>query len=122
MLQGLTGWSLRHFTVGTRVKSKNRRIGSKNYGVADTMIWEKVTDDSTTNRKRRSAKVTFRLHKADFLWVSACITENTQISRSRGTDITVSVASKATGQLLDIREMVAIASENPDAKTQATGY
>jgi hypothetical protein len=111
MLQGLTGWSLRHFSVGTKLKSKNKRIGSKSYGTADTMLWEKVVDNPTTNRRRRRAKVTFRLHKADFLWVSACITEDTQISRSRGTEITISIARKAKGQLLDIREMVAIESE-----------
>lgn len=111
MLQGLTGWSLRHFSVGTKLKSKNKHIGSKSYGTADAMLWEKVVDDPTTNGRRRRAKVTFRLHKADFLWVSAYITEDTQISRSRGAEITVSVARKAKGQLLDIREMVAIASE-----------
>lgn len=76
------------------------------------MFWEKLVDDKTTKSQRRIAKVTFRLPKADFLWVSGCITETTSISKAKGTELTFSVSNKARGQLLNVRTMVAIASED----------
>jgi hypothetical protein len=111
MLQGLTGWTLRYFAIVTKFKSKNKHFGSKKYGAADVMLWEKEVDDAPAEIKRRGAKVVFRLHESDFLWVSGSITTSTSISTSTGLEATVSVSSKSQGQLLDVSKMVAIASE-----------
>ncbi|KAF2437571.1 hypothetical protein P171DRAFT_491913 [Karstenula rhodostoma CBS 690.94] len=111
MLQGLTGWSLRYFAIVTQFKSKNKRFGSKRYGAADVMLWEKEIDDTAAGIKRRGARVIFRLHEGELLWVSGSVTASTSISTSTGQDSTVSVSSKSRGQLLDVSKMVAIASE-----------
>jgi hypothetical protein len=120
MLQGLTGWTLRYFAIVTKFKSKNKRFGSKRYGAADVMLWEKEVDDAAAGIKRRGAKVVFRLHEGDFLWVSGSITASTSISTSTAQDATVSVSSKSRGQLLDVSKMVAIESEA--ARVSATSH
>lgn len=120
MLEGLTGWSLRYFAIVTKFKSKNKRIGSKRYGAADVLLWEKEVDDTATGIKRRGAKVVFRVHEGEFLWISGSVTASTSISTSTGQDATISVSSKNRGQLLDVSKMVAIASET--AKASGTGH
>ncbi|KAL1597696.1 hypothetical protein SLS60_008182 [Paraconiothyrium brasiliense] len=120
MLQGLTGWTLCYFAIVTKFKSKNKRFGSKRYGRADVMLWEKEVDDTAAGIKRRGAKVTFRLHEAEFLWVSGSITDSTSISTSAGQDATISVSNKSRGQLLDVSRMIAIASET--ARPSGSGH
>lgn len=111
MLQGLTGWTLRYFAIVTKFKSKKKPFGSKRYGRSDVMLWEKEVEDTINGIKRRGAKVTFRLHEQDFLWMSASIIDSTSISTSTGQQATISVSHKERGHLLDVSKMIAIASE-----------
>ncbi|KAJ4299819.1 hypothetical protein N0V90_005065 [Kalmusia sp. IMI 367209] len=121
MLQGLTSWTLCYFAIVTKFKSKNKRIGSKKYGRADVMLWEKEVDDSDAGIRRRGARVTFRLHEAEFLWVSGGINDTTSISTSAGFDATVAVSNKTRDQLLDVSKMVAVPSPGT-AKPSGTGH
>ncbi|KAL5426249.1 hypothetical protein PMIN05_011727 [Paraphaeosphaeria minitans] len=111
MLSALTGWTLRYFAIVTKYRSKNKRFGSKRYGAADVLLWEKEVDEPTTGIKRRGAKVVFRLHEGEERWVSGSVTAGTRIETSAGQEATVSVEGKSRGRLLDVSRMVAISSE-----------
>ncbi|KAF2191688.1 hypothetical protein K469DRAFT_695834 [Zopfia rhizophila CBS 207.26] len=68
-LNGLTGWTLRYFAIIDKFRSKNKRLGSKKYGRADIMLWEKEVEDASG--KRRGTQVTFRHHdESDKIWTS----------------------------------------------------
>jgi hypothetical protein len=120
MLHGLTGWTLRYFAIVESFKSKKKRFGSKKYGRADLMLWEKDVDEGAV--KRRGAQVAFRLHdEADFLWTTGAVTASTSISYSTACDATITVSNRTRGRLLDIAKMSAIASENP-RNTRSHGH
>jgi hypothetical protein len=107
MFRGLTGWALRYFAIVSKFKSKNKRFGSKKYGRADVMLWEKYLGDKLISA------VTLRLHEeAELLWLSGVLTPTANIIYSTGLDATIVVTNKARGKLLDVSKMVAITSEN----------
>ena len=60
LLAGLTGWTLSFFAIVSKIKSRNRRLGSKKYGSADIMLWEKDLEGG--QNKRRVAQLAFRSH------------------------------------------------------------
>ncbi|KAF2797481.1 hypothetical protein K505DRAFT_139611 [Melanomma pulvis-pyrius CBS 109.77] len=114
LLQGLTGWTLRYFGIVDDFKSKRKRFGSKKYGRADIMLWEKEVDVNSQAIRRRGSQVTFRQHEeTEFLWTSGTITASTSITFSTGTDATVTVSNRARGKLLNVTKMTTIMSENP---------
>ncbi|PVI05413.1 kinase-like protein [Periconia macrospinosa] len=114
MLQSLTGWTLSYFAIVTKFKSKNRRWGSKRFGRADVMLWEKEVDDHVANIKRRGVTVAFRLHADTRLpWITGKIGALTTVEYTSSLDATITVSNKMHGKLLHAGRMMAIESEMP---------
>lgn len=118
MLRSLTGWTLSYFAIVTKFRSKNKRFGSKRFGRADIMLWEKEVEDKTLGIKRRGAAVTFRMHEdTDQPWVTGKIGASTTIEYSSGLDATIAVSHKTRGKLLHTGKMVACSADQKHSRT-----
>jgi serine/threonine protein kinase len=112
LLLGITGWTLCYFAIIDKFKFKNRRFGSKRYGRADIMLWEKDIRDHTG--RRHATQVTLRTHEegVDGSWFSGTISDLTSITYSNSADAAITVSNKIRGKLLDVTKMAAISSDS----------